>query len=162
MGLLTATPAFDQRQRCTRAPGGGERMQRAGLIAAPFCAEEATTSVDFIPLFMKQLLCPRVCVLSRSAMSDPLHPYGLYVGRQVPPSMGFSRQEHGSGLPFPPPGDLSDPGVKPTSPVSPALAGGFFTCRAIGKIPCPKSAQHCQYSGDSHRQAPCPQGAGRQ
>jgi len=40
--------------------------------------------------------------------------------------MGFSRQEYCSELPFPPPGDLPDPGVKPISPASPALAGGFF------------------------------------
>ena len=43
---------------------------------------------------------------------------------QAPLSMGFSRQEYWSGLPFPPPGELSDPGIKPTSP---ALAGRFFT-----------------------------------
>ena len=41
--------------------------------------------------------------------------------------MEFYRQEYWSGLPFPPPGDLSDPGIKPTSPASPVLAGGFFT-----------------------------------
>ena len=35
--------------------------------------------------------------------------------RQAPPSMGFSRQEYWSGLPFPPPGDLPNPGIKPTS-----------------------------------------------
>ena len=35
---------------------------------------------------------------------------------QVPPSMGFSRQECWSGLPFPSPGDLPDPGIKPGSP----------------------------------------------
>ena len=40
---------------------------------------------------------------------------------QAPLSMGFSRQEHWSGLPFPPPGDLSDPEIEPTSPVSPAM-----------------------------------------
>ena len=39
-------------------------------------------------------------------------------------SMGFSRQEYWSGLPFPPPGDLPNPGIKP---MSPALAGRFFT-----------------------------------
>ena len=43
-------------------------------------------------------------------------------------SMGFSRQEYWSGLPCPPPGDLLDPG---TEPVSPTLAGGFFTCSTI-------------------------------
>ena len=38
------------------------------------------------------------------------------VGRQAPLSIGFSRQEYWSGLPFPSPGDLSDPGIKPGSP----------------------------------------------
>jgi len=41
--------------------------------------------------------------------------------------MGSSRQEYWSMLPFPPPGDLPDPGIKPTSLMSPALAGRFFT-----------------------------------
>ena len=41
--------------------------------------------------------------------------------------MGFSSQECWSGLPCPPPGDLPDPGIKPMSLMSPALAGGFFT-----------------------------------
>ena len=40
--------------------------------------------------------------------------------------MGFSRQEYWSGLLFPPPGDLPDPGIEPVSLTSPALAGGFF------------------------------------
>ena len=38
------------------------------------------------------------------------------VARQAPLSMGFSRQEYWSGLPFPSPGDLSDPGIEPVSP----------------------------------------------
>jgi len=45
--------------------------------------------------------------------------------------MGFSRQEYWSGLPCSPPGDLPDPGIEPTSLMSPALAGGFFTTSAI-------------------------------
>ena len=49
------------------------------------------------------------------------------VACQSPLSMDFSRQEYWSGLLFPTPGDLPDPGIEPTSPVSPALAGGFFT-----------------------------------
>ena len=49
------------------------------------------------------------------------------VPHQAPLSMGFSRQEYWSGLPFTPSGDLPDPGIKPESSVSPALAGGFFT-----------------------------------
>ena len=49
------------------------------------------------------------------------------LAHQAPLSMGFSRQEYWRGLPFPPLGDLPDPGVEPMSLVSPALAGGFFT-----------------------------------
>ena len=52
------------------------------------------------------------------------------VDRQAPLSMGFSRQEYWSGLPFSSPGDLLNPWIKPTSPV---LAGGFFTTEPPGK-----------------------------
>ena len=48
------------------------------------------------------------------------------VACQAPLSMGFPRQEYWSGLPFPSPGDLPDPGIKPTSLMSPALADRFF------------------------------------
>ena len=47
--------------------------------------------------------CPTVC--------DP-----WTVAHQAPPSMGFSRQEYWSGLPFPSPGDFPDPGIEPRSP----------------------------------------------
>ena len=40
----------------------------------------------------------------------------LFVAHQAPPSMGFSWQEYWSGLPFPSPGDLPDPGIEPGSP----------------------------------------------
>ena len=56
------------------------------------------------------------------------------VARQAPLSMGFSRQEYWSGLPCPPPGDLPDLGIEPTSSVSPALAGGVFTTSAILEV----------------------------
>ena len=46
------------------------------------------------------------------------------VACQAPLSMGFSRQEYWNGLPFPSPGDLPDPGIKPRSP---ALQANFFT-----------------------------------
>ena len=52
---------------------------------------------------------------------------------QTPLSMEFSRQEYWSGLPIPSPGDLPDPGIKPTSP---ALAGRFFTIWARREAPC--------------------------
>ena len=58
------------------------------------------------------------CVLSRfSRVQLIVTPWT--VARQVPLSMGFSRQEYWGG--FPSPGDLSDPGIEPRSPVSPAL-----------------------------------------
>ena len=55
---------------------------------------------------------------------------------QAPLSMGFSRQEYWSGLSFPPPEDLLDPWIEPTSPVSPALAGRFFTAEPPEKPNC--------------------------
>ena len=54
------------------------------------------------------------------------------VAHQAPLCMGFSRQEHWSGLPFLSPGDLPDPGIERRSPVSPALADGFFTTEPLG------------------------------
>ena len=49
--------------------------------------------------------------------------------------MGFSRQEYWSGLPFPSPGDLPNPGIEPVSLLSPALAGGFFTTSTTREAP---------------------------
>ena len=54
------------------------------------------------------------------------------VAHQAPLSMGFSKQEYWSGLPWPPPGDLPNPGIEPASPVPPALAGRFFTTEPPG------------------------------
>ena len=53
-----------------------------------------------------------------------------YIAYQAPLSMGCPRQEYWSGLPFPFPGYLPDPGIKPSSL---ALAGGFFTTEPPGK-----------------------------
>ena len=55
------------------------------------------------------------------------------VAHQASLSMGFSSQEYWNGLPFSSPGDLPSPGIKLTSPVSPALAGRFFTTEPLGK-----------------------------
>jgi len=49
--------------------------------------------------------------------------------------MGFSRQEYWSGLPFPPPEDLLNPGMEPMSPVSPSLKGEVFTTEPPRKPP---------------------------
>ena len=55
------------------------------------------------------------------------------VARQAPLSTGFSREEYWSGLPFPPPGDLPDPGIEPTSLMFPSLVCGIFTTSATWK-----------------------------
>ena len=55
------------------------------------------------------------------------------VACQAPLFMGFSRQEYWSGLSCPLSGDLPDPGIKPASLLSPALAGGFLTTEPPGK-----------------------------
>ena len=55
------------------------------------------------------------------------------IAHQVLLSMGFSRQEYWCRLPCSPLGDLPDLGIEPMSPVSPALAGGFFTSNAAWK-----------------------------
>ena len=54
------------------------------------------------------------------------------VACQAPLSMEFPRQEYYSGFPFPSLGDHSDLGIEPASPMSPALAGGFFTVEPPG------------------------------
>ena len=68
------------------------------------------------------------CVVTHSLFATP-----WTVARQAPLSMGFPRQEYWSGLPFPSPGDLPSSGMELASPVSPALAGGFFTTESPGK-----------------------------
>ena len=64
--------------------------------------------------------CPTLC--------DP-----WTVAHQAPLSMGFSRQEYWSGLPFPSPGDLPDPGIEPRSPT---LQADALTSAPPGKPPC--------------------------
>ena len=81
-------------------------------------------------------LCVCACIVAQPC------PTLWTVARQVPLSLGFSRQEYWSGLPSPPPGNLPDPGIDPTSPGSPALAlaGRFFTTVPAGKpqyLVCP-------------------------
>ena len=67
------------------------------------------------------------CMLSCSVMSNSLKPYEL-IACQVLLFMGFSWQEYWSRLPLPAPEDLPVPGIKPMSPVSPALQDYFWHC----------------------------------
>ena len=71
-------------------------------------------------------MCVCVCVFVCSVMSDSfVAPWT--VDHQTPLSTGFSMEEYQSGLPFPPPWDILNPGIEPTSPMFPALADGFYT-----------------------------------
>ena len=86
------------------------------------------------PVVTDSNVCVCVCVCART----PLRRVWLFVtpwiaARHAPLSMGCSRQEYWNGLPFPPPGDLSDLGIEPASPESPTLAGRFFTTEPPGK-----------------------------
>ena len=81
---------------------------------------------------IKYILCVCVCVCIktlhlRPTLCNPMD-CSLLIGD--PLSMGFSRQEYWSVFPCPFPRDLPDPGIKPPSFTSPALAGGFFTTSA--------------------------------
>ena len=83
--------------------------------------------------------CVCVCVCARVRVRACVHSLShvqLFVtlwtvASQAPLSLGFSQQEYWSGLPFP--RDLHDPGIEPTSPASPALAGRFSTIEPPGK-----------------------------
>ena len=76
----------------------------------------------------------RACVLSPFSCVRLFAPLWT-LARQVPLSVGFSRQEYCSGLPCPCPGDLPNPGIEPASLISPALAGRFFTTSATWEAP---------------------------
>ena len=69
-------------------------------------------------------ICIVCCAQSLSRVQLFVTPWT--VAPQAPLSMQFSRQEYWGGLPLPPPGDLPDSGIEPSSPTSPALAGEFF------------------------------------
>ena len=76
---------------------------------------------------MRKLRPKYVSVLVTKSCPTLCDPMDYIVACRAPLSMEFSRQEYWSGVPFPFPGDLPDPGIEATSP---ALAGGFFTTRA--------------------------------
>ena len=92
-------------------------------------------SLDYMGLFYglckvgRLMHIPRVPMWAQSLSCVQLFATLWTVAHQAPLSMGFSRQEYWSGLPFSP----SRPRVESTSPVSPALAGRFFTTEPPGK-----------------------------
>ena len=104
------------------------------------CDLRSTVSLCIMPWRYTQIarvsahVCVCVCVCAKSLqLFLTLWPHGLAC--QAPLSMGFSRQEYWSGLPCPPPGALPNPGIKPESLTSPALAAWFFTTSATWGAP---------------------------
>ena len=92
------------------------------------------TVFDYSPVTLASLLLWPIAPISWCSQEEMI-PYPL---KWIPLSVaqtcacmlshsGFSRQEYWSGLPFSPPGNLPDSGIKPKSPETPALAGGLFT-----------------------------------
>ena len=84
-------------------------------------------------LYQKCIYIHTWCVHAQSLSCVQLFATPSTIAHQAPLSMGFARQEYWSWLPFPPPGNLPNPGIKPASPVSPASAGRFFTTAPPGK-----------------------------
>ena len=89
--------------------GGTELIFTKPSLCPPWDQELArsqiiTLTTQLCPLLFSFLSCVQLFVTPWT------------VAHQAPLSMGFSRQEYWSGLPFPSPGDLPDPGIKPTSP----------------------------------------------
>ena len=91
------------------------------------------SSVFFRVLYV---ILEHACVLSHFSSVQFFGP-PLAVAHQAPLSVGFS--------PYPPPGDLPDPGIEPVSLMSPVLAGRFFITSATWEAPC-ISGQHFKYS----------------
>ena len=92
----------------------------------------------FHPPWTLIVLCPRLMVvLSHDQWLSHVWLFVTLwaVAHQAPLSVEMFRQEYWSGLPFPTPGDLPNPGTEPVSLVSPALAGGLFTTKPPGKPP---------------------------
>ena len=110
-----------------------DRLKKKPLLYKRHCQDKKNTSHRLQKTRLRTVIQNTqrtpVCVLSHFSCVK-LFATPWTVAHQAPLSMGFFRQEYWSGLPFPPPGDLPDPGIKPKSLMSPKLAGRFFTTNA--------------------------------
>ena len=94
-----------------------------------------TTFKKYFPTVIPLAMCVCVCAQSCPTLCDPMD-----CAHQAPLCMEFSQQEYWGGLPFPLPGNLSYPGIKFASSVSPALTGRFFNTEPPGEL------HHWQYT----------------
>ena len=119
---LGTTGLCDPAHPCSHALGA--QLPASPSIASAFAFDGAVVGTPLQRPLRNLSDTMRVCLLLSRVQ---LFATPWTVARQAPLSMGFSRQEYWSGLPFPPPGDLPDPEMTPAFPVTPATAGGFFT-----------------------------------
>ena len=101
------------------------------------------------------LYAAHACVLS----CVPLFEIPWTVAHPAPLSLEFSKQEYQSGLPFPSPGDLPEPGIEPKSLTSPPLTGGFFSTLPLGSwvfynSRFGNSAERCSHALEEVKQVP--------
>ena len=90
-------------------------------LNSPFLSPQSTTpSLFYVCVRSVAKQCPTLCNPMDCSPPDSVH--GIFQARIL------------KCLPFPPLGDLPNPGIEPASPVSPALAGGFFTTEPPGKL----------------------------
>ena len=112
----------------------GNTVKKSAYLYVVKCPEclHVFQEPSFLILFLMNLgnflqmcvcVCAQSCLILCNAMDCSQAP------------LEFSRQEYWSEVPFPTPGDLSYPGIEPTSLESPALAGGFFTSSTIWEDP---------------------------
>ena len=98
---------------------------------SPVCHTSWLLEID--PASSHFTLCVCACVPSRTALCNPTDcslPQGPPTPCQDPLSIGFSKEEDWSGLPFPPPGDLPDPEIEPTCV---SCIDRFFTAESSGE-----------------------------
>ena len=103
-------------------------------------------ATTYICVYVCVCVCVCVCMHVLSCFSHVQFFAALWtIACQAPLSMGFPRPEYWSRLPFHPPRDLPDPGIKPASLMSPALAVGFFTTSTIWKTYTYIHTHMCMY-----------------
>ena len=101
------------------------------LFTIEICQKVVILYITALYFLTKGKLTLTLCVCAEQLQLCPILCDPWTIAHQLPLSMGFSRQEYWSGLPCPPPGDPPDLGVEPTSLMSPASPGWFFTTSAI-------------------------------
>ena len=83
--------------------------------------------------YLRIIIIIIISALAHIQLSLNLKPHGLYVAHQALLTMEYFRQQYWSGLPFPPPGHLPNPGIELEFPVSPALQAESLSAELLGK-----------------------------